>query len=62
MGKKEGKHIEQIKKAKRMKKWYQGWHWDNTVPLAELTPNNSPRKSYPTRNGKPVIRYGFEGK
>ena len=32
--------------------------WDNTIPLTE--PSNSPMKWYPTRNRKPVIRYGFE--
>ena len=32
--------------------------WDNTIPLTE--PNNSPMKWYPTRNWKPVIRYGLK--
>ena len=33
--------------------------WDNTIPLTELTLKNGPKKQYPTRNRKPVIRYGF---
>ena len=36
--------------------------WDNTIPLTERTPNNSPRKQYPTRHQKPVKRYGLEDK
>ena len=34
--------------------------WDNAIPLTE--PNNCSTKWYPTRNRKPVIRYGFEDK
>ena len=35
---------------------------DNTISLTERTPNNSPRKQYPTRHQKPVKRYELEDK
>ena len=35
---------------------------DNTIPLTETALNNSPGKRYPTRDRKPVLRYGLEGK
>ena len=60
-GKIEEKHIDQTKKAKRLKTVIPTMtYWDITIPLTEHTPSNSPGKQQPTRNRKPVLRYGFE--
>ena len=53
-GKIEEKHIDQIKKAKRLK---------TVIPrMNSNTLNNSPGKRYPTRKRKPLLKYGFEDK
>ena len=63
-GKIEIKHIDQIKKCQTTKEDNNDVSiWDNTIPLT-LAPSNrtvTPRKQYPKRNRKPVVRYGFEG-
>ena len=46
-----------VRRFESKQKWQHG-----KVSLIELTLNNSSRKWYPTRNRKPVIRYGFEDK
>ena len=57
----EEKHIDQIKKSQTTENSdTKDDIWDNTIPLTEPTLNNSPRKRHPTRNRKPVLRYGFE--
>ena len=62
-GKIEEKHIDQIKKSQTIENSNSKDDiWDNTIPLTEPTLNNSPGKRYPTRNRKPVLRYGFEDK
>ena len=62
-GKIEEKHIDQIKKSQTTESnSTKDDIWDNTIPLMEPTLNNSPGKQYPTRNRKPVLRYGFEDK
>ena len=54
------KHIDPIKKSQTTEiSDRKDEIWDNTIPLPEPTLNNSPRKRYPTRKLKLVIRYGF---
>ena len=57
----EEKHIDQIKKSQTTENSdTKDDIWDNTIPLTEPTLKNSSGKRYPTRNRKPVVRYGFE--
>lgn len=51
-----------LKKPNNWKQFYQDYIWNNTIPLTKPTPINSPRKQYPTRNQKPVMKYGFDDK
>ena len=59
------KYIDQIKKCQTVKEDNNNVGiWDNTIPLASVSSNRAltPRKQYPKRNRKPVVRYGFEDK
>ena len=50
-GKIEEKHIDQIKRSQTTENSdTKDGIWDNTIPLAEPTLNNSPGKRYPSRN------------
>ena len=57
----EEKHIDQIKKSQTTENSdTKDGIWDNTIPLTEPTPDNSPGKRYLTGDRKSVWRYGFE--
>ena len=60
-GKVEENYIDQIKKIQTTENSdTKDDICDNTILLTKLTLNNSPGKRYPTRNRKPVSRYGCE--
>ena len=60
-GKVEEKHIDEIKKIQTTEnRDTRDDICDNTILLTKPNLNNSPGKRYPTRNRKPVSRYGCE--